>query len=116
MLNKEIVKEYAIRKCPKLVYNMASAKGILRIFEKMLELKIDEDQLIEELGDKVELEDIYASKLDSVFEMLKLYPELRSELKRNIEQKEKNDKILSIINAFKNYQEVSNLTLRVLKV
>lgn len=110
MLNKEIVKEYAIRKCPKLVYNMASAKGILRIFEKMLELKIDEDQLIEELGDKVELEDIYASKLDSIFEMLKLYPELRSELKRNIEQKEKNDKILSIINSFKNYQEVSNLS------
>ena len=109
MLNKEIVKQYAIRKCPKLVYNMASAKGVLSIFEKMLDLGVDEEAFIEEYQDE-SISEAYASKVDSIFEMLKLYPELKAELKRKLELKEKNDKIINLINTYKNYQEVSHLS------
>jgi hypothetical protein len=110
MLNKEIVKQYAVRKCPKLVFNMASDKGILRIFNKMLELGVDEDSLLDEVIADNGGDDAYAEKYDSIFEMLKLYPNLRAEFNKRLESKEAANKIQTIINKYKNYQEVSNLS------
>jgi hypothetical protein len=106
MINKEIVKQFVVRSCPKLAFNMASSKGVLRIFEKMLELGIEEDEIIE----GAESEEAFEDRLDSIFEMLKLYPDLRSVLKKKLEAKEKEDEIASFINSMKNYQEVSNLS------
>jgi hypothetical protein len=106
MINKEIVKQFVIRSCPKLAFNMASQKGALRIFEKMLELGIDEDEVI----DGLESEDQVEDRLDSIFEMLKLYPDLRANLKKKMEAAEKADEISGFINAMRNYQEVSHLS------
>ena len=106
MINKEIVKQFVIRSCPKLAFNMASQKGALRIFEKMLELGIDEDEVI----DGLESDEQAGDRLDSIFEMLKLYPDLRASLKKKIESKEKADEIGTFINSMRNYQEVSNLS------
>jgi hypothetical protein len=106
MINKEIVKQFVIRSCPKLAFNMASQKGALRIFEKMLELGIDEDEII----DGLESEDQVEDRLDSIFEMLKLYPDLRATLKKKLEATEKADEISTLINSMRNYQEVSHLS------
>lgn len=106
MINKEIVKQFVIRSCPKLAFNMASAKGVLRIFEKMLELGIDEDEII----DGSESEEAFEERLDSIFDMLKLYPDLRNVLKKKLETIEKEDEVTSFINSMKNYQEVSHLS------
>lgn len=106
-ISKELVKAYAERKCPKFVYLMSNEKGILKLFEDMMNSGISGDDIIEDM-DTSEGEEYKHDRTDSFFELIRLYPDIYDKAKSEINKNK--DEVTRLIDSMKDYQEISNLS------
>ena len=73
MLNKEILKEYVVRKCDRLAYIMSHKEYAFSLLKKLMESQIT-------LPDDMEDDEDVDSEKDRLVDYIKLYPEAYDEL------------------------------------
>lgn len=108
MINKEAIKMYSIRKCPKLAYLMCNESGVLKIIKSMIEGNIDDEDILEKI--EADDESIKEENIDTIYELIRSFPNLYNEIKKEISNSYNDDYVTNFINEMKNYQEVSNLS------
>ncbi len=105
MLNKEILKEYIVRKCPRLAYIMGSKEYAFSLLKKIIESGIEiPDEVEEDSSDDHE-------QYDRLVDFIKYYPDAYELLQQQLKNKPQ-DMASNIIEEMKNFQEVSELSRR----
>lgn len=108
MITKEIVKDYAKKKCQYMAYLMMNEKYLLRAFKDILDK--NPDALF-----KVREDDEEENNESSLFDFFASNPALMKEVKQAVKEKFENDPATLFIEDLKNHQEVSELSMRYMK-
>lgn len=108
MITKEIVKDYADKKCQYMAYLMLNEKYLLRAFKDILDK--NPDVLFKAREDEDE-----DKKETSLFDFFASNPTLMKEAKQAVKEKFENDPATLFIEDLKNHQEVSELSMRYMK-
>lgn len=103
MLNKEVIKEYALRECAKIAYIMSNEDYSFSLIK----------QIIEKYNSKDELESAEEGEkdLDSLLDFLKFNPKAYEQFMKHVKEEPLNIAD-SLIEEMKNLQEVSDLSRR----
>ncbi len=104
MLTKEVVKEYAHRKCDRLAFLQLEEKRLLSFWSKVIQSKKNPSDLIEE--------DNEDNDVSSPFEYFRTYPEALAKAKELYEAATCGDVASQFIQNNENLQEVSVLSMR----
>lgn len=104
MITKSVLKEYANRRCPHLVYLMLDEAKLLEFFKKLLENKIDPTDLLEDDYDE--------EKDSSPFDYLRDYPLAYEKALKEFKEREESDRVNQYIKENENLQETSRLSMR----
>lgn len=104
MLNKEIVKEYLVRECPKIAYVMSKKEYAFSLLKKIIENQIWQ-------SDDLDASDEDDPDVDSLLDFIKLNPEAYELLQQRLKSQDK-DAAQLLIDEMMNFQEVSELSRR----
>ncbi len=105
MITKSILKEYANRRCPHLVYLMLDETRLLDFFKKLMENKIDPTDLID--GEGFDEEGGMTP-----FEYLRDYPLAYEKAMKEFQEREESDRVNQYIKENEDLQETSRLSMR----